>query len=173
MTLRPLAVSVPHSYHSNIGGPFVTGRALRIWLVAFLTLVVVAIGSGIYILSVSLSDDLAFRQGDAAYYIVVTSKTVRDFPRYSEVGQVAKFIYSARDGTAPGQIVMTYSSKGSVGEIDEKYQDYCERQGYSKVPNEGLFLESRLGCDASDYRIEVDFQQRSTATSVTVVFIER
>ncbi len=149
------------------------GRALRVRLVVFLTLTVVAIGSGIYVLSVAFSVHLTFQQSDAAYTIVVTSKTVRQFPRFTAAGQAVDFTYSARDGTAPGQIIMTYSSKDAVEDLDRKYQDYCERQGYARVPKDGHFLASRLGCDASDYRIEVDFRQRNNATLVTVVFLER
>ena len=149
------------------------GKSLRIRLIAFTTLTVVAIGGGIYVLGVALSDHLTFGRNDAAYFIVVTSETVRDFPRFATVGQDVEFTYSARDGTAPGQIVMTYSSKDTVEDLDRKYQGHCTRQGYGRVPKDGYFLASRLGCDASDYRIEVDFQRRANVTLVTVVFLER
>ena len=149
------------------------GRALRVTLIAFLTLIVVAFGIGTYVLSVVFSDHITFRQSDAAYMFVVTSKTVRDFPRFTASRQAVGFTYTARDGTAPGQIIMTYSIKDAVEDLDRKHRSYCERQGYSIVPEDQHFLSSRLGCDASDYRIEVDLQQRNTATLVTVVFMEK
>lgn len=149
------------------------GRALRIRLAAFLALTVAAIGGGIYVLNVAFADHLTFRLNDAAYFIVVTSKTVGDFPRFTPVGQVVEFTYSARDGTAPGQIIMTYSSKSAMEDLERKYQGFCAGQSYAKVPEDRRFLASRLGCDASDYRIEVAFQRRNNATLVTVVFLER
>ena len=149
------------------------GRPLRIRLAAFLTLAVVTIGGGVYVLGIALSDHVTFRRNDAAYFIVVTRKTVRDFPRFATVGQAVEFTYSARDGTAPGQIIMTYSSHDGLEDLDRKYQGYCGRQGYTRVPKDGHFLASRLACDASDYRIEVNFQQRKNATMVTVVFLEK
>ena len=112
-------------------------------------------------------------RGDAAYTIVATSKTVRDFPRFTTAGQAVDFTYSARDGTAPGQITMTYFSTDAAEDINRKYRDYCQRQGYPIVPEDRHLLSSRLGCDGSDYRIEVDFRRYNTATLVTVVFLER
>jgi len=139
-----------------------------------LALVVVAIGGGFYVLGIALGDHVTFREGDVAYTIVVTSKTVRNLPRFAAAGQAAAFTYSARDGTAPGQIILTYSSQDAVAELDRKYRDHCTRQGYDGVLENRLFLEkSRLGCDAFDYRIEFEFQRRATATLVTVVFLER
>ena len=147
-------------------------RALRVSLVAFLTLIAVLIGIGFYVLNVALSDHLTFQQSDVAYSIVVTSKTVREFPQFTAAGQTVDFTYSARDGTAPGQIIMIYSSSNSVEDLDRKHRVYCERQGYSIVPENEHLLSSRLGCDSSDYRIEVDFQQRNNAILVTVNFLE-
>ena len=128
---------------------------------------------GFYVLNVALSDHLTFQRSDIAYSIVVTSKTVREFPRFAAARQAVDFTYSARDGTAPGQIIMTYSSISAVEDLDRKYRSYCERQGYARFPEDELFLASRLGCDASDYRIEVDFQRRNNSILVTVVFLER
>lgn len=148
-------------------------RGLRVWLVVLSALTVIAIGGGLYVLNVVFSDNLTFEQGDPAYIFVVTSKTVREFPRFTAAGQTAKFTYSARDGTAPEQIIMTYSSKDTVEDLDREHRTYCERQGYVRVPGDSLILASRLGCDASDYRIEINFVQRKNATLVTVVFLER
>ncbi len=41
------------------------------------------------------------------------------------------------------------------------------------VPEGDLFLASRLGCEASDYRIEVKLRPRDQGTLVTVEFLER
>ena len=149
------------------------GRALRVWLVALLTLLVAATGVGVYVLSIVLSDNLAFRQGSFAYAIVATSDTVRDFPRFVAAGQAVDFTYSPRDGTAPGEIVMTYTSEDAVDDLERKHRQHCERQGYEAVAEDGHLLPSRLACDAQDYRSEVDLQPRGSATSVTVVFLER
>ena len=148
------------------------GRKRRIVVVAFAALAVLAFG-GIYVLSIVLSDHVAFRQGGPAYAIIVTSKTVHDFPRFTAAGRDADFTYSARDGTAPGQITMTYSSKDVVNALDRKYRTYCQRQGYASVPESERLLPSRLGCDAPDYRIQIDLQPRGTTTLVTVVFWEQ
>ncbi len=149
------------------------GRAVRVGLIALLALTVTAIGAGIYVLSVSLGEHVTFRRGDAAYYIIATSKTVRAFPRFSASARAADFTYVARDGPAPGQITMTYSSTAGVADLDRKHRAYCESRNYTSVPEDDLFLASRLGCDASDYRIEVFLRPRENGTSVTVDFVER
>ncbi len=136
-------------------------------------LTVTAIGAGIYVLSVSLSENLTFRLGDAAYYIIATSKTVREFPRFSAAAQAVNFTYSARDGPAPGQISMTYASTAATEDLDRRHRAYCEGQRYASVPEDDLFLASRLGCEASDYRIEVKLRPRDQGTWVTVEFLER
>jgi len=150
-----------------------TGRTLRISVVAFLALVVAVTGGGLYVLNLVLSDNLAFRQGDFAY-IIVTTKTVRDFPRFAVIGEKVYFKYSARDGTAPGQIVMTYDSTDTVEDLERKHRAYCQRQDYPEISEDKRLLPSRLACDAFDYRIEIDFRlPRYNATSVRVVFLER
>ena len=149
------------------------GRGSRVGLVAFLSLTVVAIGAGIYVLSIALSDHLTFRRGGPAYAIVVTSGTVRDFPQFGAVKRGAEYTYSARDGTAPGHITMTYASTVGVEDLERRYRDHCARQGYARVPEDRHLLASRLGCDASDYRIEVGFRRQNGTTLVTVDFLER
>lgn len=136
-------------------------------------LAVAVIGGGLYVLNLVLNDNLAFRQGDFAYTIV-TTKTVREFPRFAVIEERVYFTYSARDGTAPGQIVMTYDSTDSVKELERKHRAYCRREDYPDISKDKRLLPSHLACDASDYRIEVDFQvPRNNATSVRVVFLER
>ena len=150
-----------------------TGRAVRVGLIAVLMSTVIVIGVGAYVLSVSLSEHLTFRLGDAAYYIVATSKTVREFPRFSASGKAVNFTYRARDGPAPGQISMTYASSAAAQDLDRRHRAYCEDQRYASVPEDDLFLASRLGCEASDYRIEVGLLPRVKGTLVTVDFLER
>jgi len=145
----------------------------RVGLVAIIALIAVLIGIGFYVLNVVFSDRLNFQQSDIAYSIVVTSRTIRDFPRFTATGGDVDYTYSARDGTAPGQIVMAYHSNSPADDLDRKYRTYCVRRSYSAIPKNELFLDSRLGCDATDYRIEVNFQQRKESVSVTVVFLEK
>ena len=136
-------------------------------------MVVAAIAAGSYVLRVALSEHFTFRQGDAAYWIVMTSKTARDFPRFLAEGQDAAFVYSARDGTAPGWITMTYTSSDTLPDLDSNHRRYCRSQGFSAVPKDGLLLTTRLGCDAPDYRIEIEFRPAGDHNQVTVLFLER
>ena len=136
-------------------------------------LTVATIGAGFYVLNVALSDNLSFRPGDVAYYIVATSRTVREFPRFSAAAQAVDFTYSARDGTAPEQISMTYASTAAAEDLDRRHRAYCQVQHYASVPEDDLFLASRLGCEASDYRIEVNLRPHDQGTLVTVDFVER
>lgn len=152
---------------------FLAWKTLRIRLVVILALIAGAAGIGIYVLNIVFSDGLKFRQNDAAYFIVATSKTVRNFPRFTAAVRPVDFAYSARDGTAPGQIVMTYSSSDVVADLEGKHRFYCQRQGFPIVPKDRLLSAARLGCDAPDYRIEIDFSRRNNATLVTIVFLER
>ena len=148
-------------------------RTLRTKFAVILVLATTAVGAGIYVLNIIFSEYIAFRQGGPAYTLLVTSDTVRDFPRFATAGQAVEFAYSARDGTAPSQITMTYASDETAEVLDRKHRDYCERKPYSAVPANKLLLESVLGCDASDYRIEIDFRQHNSAIIVTEVFLER
>lgn len=150
-----------------------SGRVVAKSLVALMLLAVAALAAGFYVLRLVLSDDLAFRQGDLAYAIV-TSETIRAFPRFSAIGDDVDFRYSARDGTAPAEIEMTYHSPDSVDDLLRKYSAYCELQEYAAVPEDEHFLPSRLACDAADHRIEVDFRVPGPdATLVSVTFLEK
>ena len=148
-------------------------RALSVWIAILLVLAATAIGAGIYVVNVIFGDNVTFRQGGVTYALIVTSDTVRDFPRFTTAGRPVDFAYSAKDGTAPSQIIMTYLSDEAAEALDRKHRNYCESMPYSIVPVDKHLLESILGCDAPDYRIEIDFHQRNVETLVTVVFLER
>lgn len=156
-----------------MGGPFPAARARRVLLVVVLTLAAATAGGGLYVARIVFSDHLVFRQGGAAYVLIVRSETVRGFPRFAAAGREAEFTYSARDGTAPGVIAMTYASAAGAGDLAARYRDHCRRRGYAPVADGDRLLDSRLACDAADYRIEIAFAARGGATRVTVTFLER
>ena len=67
---------------------------------------------------------------------------------------------------------MSYDSSEPIDALIAEYTDYCAQQDYAEVPEDQFLLRSRLACDASDYRIEIDMQlPRYDATRVTVTFL--
>lgn len=131
-----------------------------------------AIGSVYYVFNLLTSDNLKFRKGDFAYMLIVRSNVIHDFPTFDVIKEGVSFVYSARDGTAPEEIIMSYDSAASIDDLLQKYRAHCADQNYSEVPEEDFLMHSRLACDAPDYRIEIDFQlPRYDATRVTVSFL--
>lgn len=135
--------------------------------------VAVIIGGCLYILILVTSDHLEFRENDLAYLAVVTSQTVSGLPRFKAGGDPADFVYSAREGTAPGQIIMTYLSEDTAEGLAQKHRDHCLDRGYAQVPEDQFLLPAQVACDAEDYRIEIALQERGDQTLVTVNFLER
>lgn len=131
------------------------------------------IGGCLYILILVTSDHLEFRENDLAYLVVVTSETVSGMPRFKAGEDPAEFAYSAREGTAPGQIVMTYLSEDTAEGLVQKHRDHCRGRGYAQVPEDQFLLPAQIACDAEDYRIEISLQERGDRTLVTVNFLER
>ncbi len=146
-----------------------SGRAL---LTICLAAAAAAVAGGVYVLSIALSEDISFQEHHPAYWIVVTSDTVRGFPRFEADGESATFTYRARDGTAPGQITMAYVSKQPIEALEQKHRLFCTQVGYVHVEKNKLLLPTQLGCDAADYRIEIDFRPRADSVLVTVMFLE-
>lgn len=148
-------------------------KAGRIVLVTCLVVAVLAVTVTAYVLRVALSDHYTFRKNDIAYFLVVTSRTIRDFPSFTDADETLKFTYQARDGTAPSQITITYNSNQPAETLRRDYRRHCVDKGYSIVAQDQFLLSSNSGCDAPDYRIETTFQKLSAGTVVTVVFLER
>ncbi len=147
-------------------------RTVRILFLVCLAAVAAAAAGGIYVLSVALGENVTFEEYDPAYWIVVTSDTVRDFPRFEAEGQTAVFTYDARDGTAPEMIDVQYASSEQPDALARRFYEHCALMAFSPVSKDDLFLPGDLGCDAPDYRIEIALAPRGGGTSVTVRFLE-
>lgn len=151
-----------------------SARALRTTFIAILALIVTSIGAGVYVLSVVTSDYLTFRQHHIAYFIVTMSSTIRNFPKFSVIGDEVRFTYSAREGVAPEHITMNYDSSETFENLLQKHQAHCADRGYRIIPEKEFLTQSRLACDAPDYRIEIDIDlPRHNATPVTINFMGR
>ena len=147
-------------------------KSLRLALFSLFAALV--IGSGFYVFSLVTSDNLKFQKGDFAHTLIVRSDTIRNFPIINPFDDDIYFTYSARDGTAPEQITMSYDSLASVDELPEKFAAFCKEQNYAAVPQSDYLLRSILACDAPDYRIEIElYLPRHNATRVTVSFLGR
>ena len=148
-------------------------KAGRIVLVTCLVVAVLAVAVTVYVLRVALSDHYTFAKNDIAYFLVVTSPTIRDFPSVTDANETLKFTYQARDGTAPGQITLTYNSHEPLKTLHQNYRRHCADKGYPIIARAQYLLSSDFGCDAPDYRIETTFRKLSAGHVVTAVFLER
>lgn len=148
-------------------------KAGRIVLFTCLVVAALAVTVTVYVLRVTLSDHYTFSKNDIAYFLVVTSPTIRDFPSFTDADESLAFIYQARDGTSPSQITLTYNSSEAVEALRQNYRRYCVDTGYPIVARAQYLLSSDFGCDAPDYRIEATFRELSAGNVVTAVFLER
>lgn len=151
-----------------------TMKSSRIALaVVGLALITVA-GSAIYVLSVVLSDHLTYRRSDLAYRLTVTSDTIRGFPTFAKDERQVDYTYSARDGTAPEHIELTYASEIHPDELVQAHRFHCERQGFEFDDARGSQLLNVVRCTARDYFITTAVHPRDNGeTRVSVSFIGR
>lgn len=148
-------------------------KAGRVGLVTCLVVAVLAVAVAVYVLRIALSDHYTFGKNDIAYFLVVTSPTIRDFPRFTSAGEPLEFTYQARDGTSPSQITLSYNSQEPVETLHRNYHRHCVDKGYPVVARDQYLRLSDFGCDAPDYRIEALFRKLGAGNFVTAVFLER
>ena len=144
-------------------------RALRIVLFSTALVLVAGVAGGLYLFSLVTSDNLEFRDGGLTYAIIVNSRTVSEWPR----GEPARFTYSARDGTAPAVILLSYRSQDSVSDLMQKIRDHCRAEGFAWVPEDRFLPNTVMACDAEDYRIEVALGKQGGGNGVQVSFLEQ
>lgn len=142
-------------------------------VLAIIGLVLIAAATGTtYTLSVVLSDHVTYHRGDIAYRLTVTSDTVRDFPTFARDVKRVDYTYSARDGTAPEQIELSYDSPIHPDDLLEAHRAHCVRQGFDTAGISGHDLRSVVHCQAGDYDITATVQPRGDGeTRVRVSFV--
>ena len=150
----------------------ITKRIARIILVCISVLAILLFGVWVFA-SFVLADDLEFPDGNLMYAVIVRSDTIRNFPRIGLTDGPASFLYRARDGTAPGEIVLRHPSMKTPIQLVDEYLMHCRRKGYDPIIKEQRLLKSDFACDAPDYRIEIVLRGNETRTDVAVYFLEQ
>ena len=144
-------------------------RALRIGLFSTALVLLAGVAGGLYVFSLVTSDHLEFQDGGLTYAIVVNSRTVSEWPR----DEPARFSYSARDGTAPAVIILSYQSQDSVSDLMQKIRDHCRTNGFAWIPEDWFLPDTVMACDAEDYRIEVALEKQGGRNGVRVNVLEQ
>jgi hypothetical protein len=138
-------------------------------------LVLIAAATGaVYALSILLSDQVTYRRGDIAYRLTVTSDTIQSFPTFAKDERLIDYTYSARDGTAPEHIELSYASTIHPDELADAHHAHCVRQGFETIDINDRQLASVVRCRAGDYLITAAAQPRNDGeTQVRVSFVGR
>ena len=136
--------------------------------------VLAAAGGALYALSIVLSDHLTYHRGDIAYRLTVTSDTVRGFPTFAMDEKLVDYTYSARDGTAPEQIELTYASEIHPDDLAKAHRYHCVRQGFETNGLDDSQTVNIVRCMARDYFITSAIQPGDDGTArVRVSFVGR
>lgn len=149
-------------------------RSSRIVVAVAGLVLIAAVAGAVYALSVVLSDQVTFHRGDIAYRLTVTSDTIRGFPTFATDEQLVDYTYSARDGTAPEHIELSYASSIHPDELADAHYAHCVRQGFETIDINDRQLASVVRCRAGDYLITAAAQPRNDGeTQVRVSFVGR
>lgn len=144
-------------------------RRRRVWIGA--GLFVLAVGAGLYSLSLILREDVHFRSGELAYYVLVAPyRTMRTFPLYGALRHSVRYEYDAADGPAPARVSCVFTSTATGEALLHAYAAHCppQREGPwgTTTGNRGL------QCHAPGYHISIAVDTVENGTAVLIVFEE-
>ena len=141
-------------------------RLLKYGLIAISSVAAVA-AAVLYCFALMLKEDVEFRVGQLAYYILVAPYgTLRDFPIYAATPTDVRYEYDAADGPAPARLTMTVHSPASAPSILDRYAEYCALR-------DSEIIADTVQCETSDYSIAIIATELQDGARLIITFEEK